>query len=80
MLSQAEYLIGRFGGLTAMSRALGHRNPTTVQRWKESGTIPPKRYPEILDAGANLDPPLEQRELVETRGGAPHRMSNEAAA
>lgn len=58
-----------------MSRALGHRNPTTVQRWKESGTIPPKRYPEILAAGATLDPPLEHRELVETPAGSPHRMA-----
>jgi len=40
-------LIERFGGLSKFSSGLGHRHPTTVQGWRDSGHIPPWRLPEI---------------------------------
>lgn len=48
--SIAEIVIKRFGGLTALARALGHKYPTTVQGWRESGKIPPKQWPNIEKA------------------------------
>ena len=48
--SLATQIINAFGGITACSKALGHRNPTTVQGWKESGRIPPWRNHEIIAA------------------------------
>ena len=43
-------LIEKFGGMSAMSRALGHNYPTTVQGWKTSGTIPIWRRESVLSA------------------------------
>lgn len=71
-MSQATYIIDRFGGVTALARALGHRWPSTVQEWKRSGFIPPRHYEAILTAGIELDPPFEPREFGESREGAVH--------
>ena len=49
-MTQAEYIIDKFGGINAMATKLGHRNASTVQGWKKRGTIPPGRYVEILAA------------------------------
>lgn len=40
-----------------MARSLGHKNPTTVQGWKESGRIPHWRFHEIEQAAKanNID-------------------------
>ena len=62
VMSPAEQVIRKFGGIRPMASALGHRNPSTVQGWKMRGTIPSKRWPEIRDAGRRLGfivPPLE---------------------
>lgn len=40
-------LIALIGGLTVVSRKLGHRHCTTVQRWCERNSLPPWRRPEI---------------------------------
>ena len=50
-------LIACFGGLTATSRGLGHKHPTTVQGWVNAGRIPSWRRLEIEAAA--------QREGVE---------------
>lgn len=46
----AAQLIEKFGGLTSMSRVLGHKHCTTVQGWRDSGSVPSWRWPEILQA------------------------------
>lgn len=79
MQTQAEYIIGRFGGIRAMASALGHRNSSTVQGWKERGIIPARQQPPVLIAGAALGPPLEMREFFQTLDGQPHNASAEAA-
>ena len=43
-------IIERFGGITNLSRILGHRNPSTVQGWKENNKIPVWRFHEIKQA------------------------------
>jgi hypothetical protein len=47
-------IIEAFGGVTALSRALGHKNATTVQGWKKSDKIPPWRHKAIVDAAAEV--------------------------
>ncbi len=39
-MKPAERIILKFGGPSAMARALDHRFPTTVQGWKQRGYIP----------------------------------------
>lgn len=60
MMSQSEQIIAKFGGITALSRALGHKHPSTVQGWKERGFIPANRQEEVLgkarEAGVELAP------------------------
>lgn len=36
------------GGLRALSRELGHANPTTVQGWKERGVVPTRQIPLVV--------------------------------
>ncbi len=59
-MTQAERIIEKFGGLTALAKALGHRNPTTVQGWKDRGFIPSSRQQEVLNLalvlGVDLSP------------------------
>jgi hypothetical protein len=47
MRDDVNALVRRFGGLSAMARALGHAHPTTVQGWRDRGTIPRWRIYEI---------------------------------
>lgn len=53
-MKNVNKIIELFGGLTAMSRALGHKHPTTVQGWKESNRIPSWREHEINAAAKKL--------------------------
>ncbi len=48
-ISVAEIVIKRWGGATALARALGKR-PSSIQVWKDSGTIPLRNWPEIEQA------------------------------
>ena len=47
-MSQAEIIIERFGGITALSQALDHKFPSTVQGWRDRGIIPVRRQAELL--------------------------------
>jgi hypothetical protein len=50
MNTQAKKIIDKFGGVYPLSRALGHRNPTTVQGWLSRGYVPPRQHDKIWDA------------------------------
>jgi len=50
MDSQAKRVIDKFGGVYPLARALGHRNPTTVQGWALRGFIPPRQHNRIWAA------------------------------
>ncbi len=60
MATPAERIIERFGGLTKLADALGHKHPTTVQGWKVRGRIPAKQQEVVLklakDRGLDLEP------------------------
>lgn len=42
-------VLARFGGVNRLARALG-KTPSTVQRWKESGTIPLEHWSAVSQA------------------------------
>lgn len=77
--TQAEYLIGRFGGIAATAKALGHRNSSTVQGWKERGTVPLRQFQQMIEAGASLSPPLVEQEYFASVEGIPHLIERTAA-
>jgi hypothetical protein len=50
MDTQARKIITKFGGVYPLARALGHKNPTTVQGWLTRGFVPPRQHERIWDA------------------------------
>jgi hypothetical protein len=50
MDTQAKKIIEKFGGVYPLARALGHKNPTTVQGWLSRGFIPPRQHDPIWEA------------------------------
>ncbi len=48
-MSSAADVIGRFGGQSALARAIG-ANQSTVQHWARTGEIPAWRHEQILHA------------------------------
>lgn len=79
MTTQADYIVGRFGGTTALARALG-LTPSVVQGWRDRGVVPGARLAEVLAAGRSLDPPIDPAEFFETRDGIKHAPRGEVAA
>jgi len=68
-MTQVENIIERFGGMTALARALGHKNPTTVQGWKVRGIIPARQQRELLDLAKRANVPLEPADFfADARG------------
>lgn len=49
-MTYADRIIEKFGGINPMARALGHKNPSTVQGWKERGVIPSKQHEAVWQA------------------------------
>jgi D-beta-D-heptose 7-phosphate kinase/D-beta-D-heptose 1-phosphate adenosyltransferase len=80
-MTPAQRIIARFGGVTALARALGQRNPTTVQGWKQRGLIPARRQQQVLDAAQALGISLTPRDFFDpaTAGTpAPREPHNES--
>lgn len=61
---QAERIISKFGGLTALARALRHKHPTTVQGWKERGFIPAWQMPGVMAAAKELGIELTLEDIL----------------
>jgi hypothetical protein len=56
-LKPSHRVITAFGGQSALARALGLKQ-STVWGWADSGTIPARRIPEVIAAGARSQPPV----------------------
>lgn len=56
-MSPASVVIEKFGSLSALSRALGHKHPTTVQGWVERQRIPYWHWKAIEVAAARVGRP-----------------------
>ena len=50
MDTQAKRIIDKFGGVYPLARALGHKNPTTVQGWLSRGFVPPRQHDPVWEA------------------------------
>lgn len=72
-MTQAEYIISKFGGINAMARCLS-RPPTTVQGWKERGSIPERWWRGILTAAVDAEIDLKPEDF------AGHLLINDAHA
>lgn len=57
--------IQAFGGTSALARALGHKNPTTVDGWRKAGRFPAWRHAEIQGAADRLKIALPVRLVAE---------------
>lgn len=66
MATQAERIIERFGGLTKLADALGHKFPTTVQGWKVRGRIPSSQQDAVLRAARERGLDLEPADFFES--------------
>jgi hypothetical protein len=63
-MTQAERIIGKFGGINAMARLLGHKNASTVQGWKERGAVPSKQHQAIWQTARTNNIPLDLSEFA----------------
>lgn len=67
-MNTAEYVIDKFGGLSATAKALGHTNATTVQGWKMRGIIPARQQPLLLEAAKKLRISLKPEDFFRKAG------------
>jgi hypothetical protein len=78
-MNQAERIIARFGGIRPMAAKLGIA-VTTVQGWKERGTIPQPRHAQILAAAEAENITLDPAELAAAAGEPTHRSPRRTMA
>ncbi|MBB3144896.1 hypothetical protein FHS21_001297 [Phyllobacterium trifolii] len=63
MQTPAEYVIGKFGGLTKTARALGVPI-STVQGWKERGKVPQEHWLPLIEAAGKNGDALEVTDFL----------------
>ena len=68
-MTQAERIIEKFGGLSALARALGHKHVTTVQGWNERGYIPARQQADVLKAAERENIDLTPADFFESPDG-----------
>jgi myo-inositol-1-phosphate synthase len=61
----AEYVIGRFGGQSALAQLLGKRQ-STVEHWAKTGRIPAQWHQPLLALARHRGINLEARDFMET--------------
>jgi hypothetical protein len=72
-MSYVDGIVKVFGGARALAREIGYP-PTTVQSWKDRGSIPDDRKPIVLRRARELDLPLTPADFF------PHDVGREEAA
>lgn len=59
-----ERIVKRFGGDSAMARALGVKFASLIQGWRERGAIPVRHHALILDKAVELDIRMEREDFI----------------
>jgi len=67
-MNQAMKIIQRFGGVTRLARALGHRHTTTVDGWRRRGWIPGPQQQGVLDKARELGIDLTEADFFVSAG------------
>jgi hypothetical protein len=62
-MTQAEYIISKFGGIHPMARVI-NRRASTVQGWMERGSIPERNWREILELASSAKVELKREDFV----------------
>jgi hypothetical protein len=62
-ISPAEYVLGKFGGITATASALGF-TPSTVQGWKERDRIPQDHWLTLIEKAKERGDTLALEDFV----------------
>lgn len=69
--TQAERIVVKFGGQSALARALTETDPcrkrwqpSTVQQWEKYGYIPPRHWERVFRAARAVGAPLEPMDLI----------------
>lgn len=76
-----DRVIERFGGISALANALGHKHPTTVSQWKVRGVIPARQQDAVLRAAVEKGIPLTPADFFDTDASPePAPDKGEAAA
>jgi hypothetical protein len=57
-------IIDGLGGVTAVQRALGHANRTTVQGWYQRNAVPVKQWPALIAAFASAPVKVTRDDLT----------------
>ncbi|WP_446740643.1 carph-isopro domain-containing protein [Sphingomonas sp. CFBP 8764] len=60
----AQEVILALGGITRLSRHLGHRHPSTVQGWWERNVIPVRQQRRILELAQERGISIEPIDLI----------------
>lgn len=76
--SLTEQVIDIFGGVSALAKALGHNNVTTVDGWKRKQKIPHWRDHEIIEAAKRNDKTLPDEFLQRQQPARPPAGGTEA--
>lgn len=65
-MSYVASILDKFGGVRATAAALG-RAPSTVQGWKDRGTIPDHEKVAVLDAAVRIGIPITKADFWPAR-------------
>jgi hypothetical protein len=73
-ISAAEFIIGKFGGLTGTAKAV--RKPvTTVQGWKDRGSIPQQHWRKLIAAAKERGEILDLEDFLKRHVAEPAKSS-----
>lgn len=62
--TQADHIIGLFGGVPNLAKALEHKHYSTVQGWKDRGKVPHDQWPAIIEAGTRVGVKVKREDFV----------------
>ena len=62
-VSPAQFVIGKLGGLTKTANAIGVP-VTTVQGWKERGSIPQSHWLNLIEAASSIGEQLQLSDFL----------------